>query len=101
VGQVGSTEVDGSSRVAFVDFSRIAWRTLSAVSGSLNNRTPIASNTAFAITAPAVVMAGSPPPWGARSSRLTSDPAPCGFLAKRPGYLEEGMARTGSEQLSA
>jgi len=49
----------------------IAARTRSGVIGSLNKRAPVASKMALAITAPVVVMGGSPPPCGANASFLT------------------------------
>ena len=42
------------------------------VIGNRVMRTPVASNTALAITAPVVVIEGSPPPCGASSSLRTS-----------------------------
>ena len=65
-------------RVHHTGCRAIAWRTRSASRGSLNIRTPVASNTALAITAPVVVIAGSPQPWGARSSFLTSTTSTAG-----------------------
>jgi hypothetical protein len=43
----------------------IAASILSGVIGSWYNLEPVASKTAFAITAPMQIIAGSPPPWGA------------------------------------
>lgn len=51
--------------------------------GSRKCRTPVASNTGFAITAPATVTAGSPPPCDASSSFLTSTASIAGTSRKR------------------
>ena len=45
--------------------------TLSGVKGIWNRRAPVASNMAFATTAPTGTIAGSPPPCGIRASFLT------------------------------
>src|SRR5450631_2766679 len=44
---------------------------------------PVASNTALAMTAPVVVIAGSPQPCGARSSFLTNTVSICGAPLNR------------------
>src|SRR3972149_6245221 len=50
----------------------MAASTRAGVMGSRSTWTPVASKIAFATTAPMLMMAGSPPPFGASSSLATN-----------------------------
>ena len=57
--------------------------TRAGVIGSSKRRTPVASKIAFAITAPMVIIAGSPPPCGSGSPQSTSTVSISGTHEKR------------------